>query len=887
MGRWILRLVTRLTPEGFRTEFADELCEVADEQWAALRAKGAGPTRRALFWLRQWSAVLRAGAELRRADAATMGTRMGGMTMDGFVQDLRLAMRGLIKRPGFSLLTILTLGLGIGATTAVFSAVNTVVLRPLPYRDAERVAVLFRTDAVSGERSDGVSAANIRDFRDAATLFEDLAVAEPWSLDLQVDGRMESLRTWTVTRGFFDAIGGEPLLGRTFTDEDYDDGAAIVILSHRSWSNRFSADPGILGQPLALDGQALTVVGIMPPEFRFPDAAEMWIPRTDQPWDEDARAADFMTGVGRLASTVSLPQARAEAGRVTTVLEEAHPEINRDLAYTLVPLSEHLFGDVQAPLFVIMAAVAFVLLIACANVAGLMLARGAQRERDYALRGALGAGTGRLVGHVVAESLILAAVGCVVGVAITYGGVAVIQVLGPDHLPRIDQIGIDGPVLAFAAVAAGLSAVLSGLAPSLRLSRPDLRAALGDGSRGTLGERFASRARGRLVITQVAGAVVLLTGAGLLLRSFGVLLDKELGFDPSDRVAVQIFAYDYESNEDRDAMLRQAVESMEALPGVTGVAMTTNLPGATDGVIANIDTSAPFTVANRAQPPEGQEPTAALVQVSAGYFDVMDIDVIAGREFDATDTPDAAQVIVISESLARRHFGDADPVGEQLNVDFGQNTFPREIIGVVRDTRPLGHASQPRPEIYRPLTQSPSGSLTFVVESEAEAAALTLPVMEAIWSANPAQSVYGATTVEALMSEWLKERRFNLFLISAFSLIALLLSAIGLYGLVSFSVERRRGELGIRRALGGQSSTLLGMVVREGARLVAIGLAIGLAASWYLSRFIQSMLFEVEPTDPLTLGSLGLLVFVIAGLATLVPALRATRIDPVEALRSE
>ena len=882
MGARLHRALARLMPAAFRREYGDEMCRVAEEQWADVRTR-AGRIGATWFWARQSAALVRAAVGLRRHEHGTTG----GVTMDGFMNDVRHAAKGLVRRPWFSAVTTLTLGLGIGAATAIFSAVNAVLLRPLPYADDERVAVLFTTDLTTGARGEGVAAANVHDFRESATLFEAVSVAEPWSLDLEIDGRAESLRTWSVAEGFFEAIGGQALLGRTFTDRDYADGdAAIVILGHRAWVERFGSDRSILGRSLTLDGEARIVIGVMPSAFRFPDAAELWIPRLEQPWDASARAADFMTGVARLAPGVSLAQAQSEADRIGSALREAYPDLNVDTGYTLVPLREHLFGDVRTPLWVMMAAVGFLLLIACANVAGLMLARGAQRERDYALRGALGAGTGRMISHVSAEALLLAVTGCCLGIVLTYGGVAAIRALGPDHLPRIDELSVDGTVLAFAVAVAGLSALVSGLAPTLRLSRPDLRGALGDGSRGT-GSVVQARARSRLVVVQVAAAVLLLAGAGLLLRSFGVLLDKELGFDPADRLAVQIFAYDYASAGERNAFLDEAVALMEALPGVTGVAIASDVPGTTDGVIAKIDITVPFTIVDRAAPPAGQEPMVSISQVSERYFDVLDIEVVAGREFDATDDAAGVPVLAVNEAFARRHFGDADPVGSRLLVQFGNTPVPREIVGVVADTRPFGYASAPRPEAYLPLAQVPSGSLIFVVRATGDADVLTLPAMEAVWSANPSQSVWGAAPMESLLAEGLRERRFTLFLLSAFSLIALTLATVGLYGLVSFSVERRIGELGIRRALGGRAEHLVAMVLAEGARLAGIGLVLGLGASLYLSRFIQGMLFEVEPTDPLTLVLLGMLVLATATLATVVPALRAVRVDPVQALRSE
>jgi predicted permease len=389
------------------------------------------------------------------------------------------------------------------------------------------------------------------------------------------------------------------------------------------------------------------------------------------------------------------------------------------------------------------------------------------------------------------------------------------------------------------------------------------------------------------VVGQVAAAVVLLFGAGLLLRSFSVLLDKELGFDPSDRVAVQVFAYDYDSPAARQVFVEGVIARMGALPGVTGVALTSNLPGANDGTIANIEDNLPFTIEGRVPPPAGQEPTAAISQVSPGYFGLMAIDVVAGRDFEGGDNPDGRPVMIVNETLARLHFGDGDVLGEQLVIRGAGPTVPREIVGVVRDVRPLGHASDPRPEAYLPLAQVGSGSLTFVVRAASNGAALTVPAMEAIWSVNPSQSVWGAAPLEALLSDWLEERRFNLLLLTCFSVIALVLAGVGLYGVVSFSVERRVGELGIRRALGGRSGDLLRMVMGEGTRLAGTGLALGLAMAWYLSRFMHGMLFEVEPTDPLTFALLCVLVLAITALATLLPAIRATRVDPMEALRSD
>ncbi|GMV06418.1 MAG: hypothetical protein AMXMBFR53_26940 [Gemmatimonadota bacterium] len=884
MSRRLYRLLRRLLPRDFREEYGDEMDRVVEEHWAAVR-RDAGAWGRVAFWAKQCVALLRAAVGLREGRDGDDGRRN---TMEGLLQDLRHARRTLLRQPGFAAVTVLTLGLGIGATTAIYSAVRTVLLRDLPYPNAERVVALFQTDARSGARTEGVSAANVRDVDGEAGRVEAAAVADPWSLDLLLEGRAETLRTWSVSRGFFEILGTEALHGRTFTAEEYVEGnEKVVVLGHRSWVGRFGGDPAIVGRTLTLNNEAWLVVGVLPADFRFPDRAEAWIPRPPQTWDEPNRGANYMTGIGLLGPGASVEEAQAEVDRLAASLGEAYPRTNASVGMALVPLREHLVGDVRTPLLVLLAAVGAVLLIACANVAGLMLARGAHRRREFALRGALGASVGRLFQHVTAESLLLAGAGCLVGIGLTYGGVAAIQALGPDHLPRIDELRVDGPVLAFAVIMGGLSAFLAGVAPSLRLSRPDLAEAFTEGGRGTLGGRRGTALRSRLVVAEIAGALVLLIGAGLLVKSFGVLLDKELGFDPEDRLVVQVFAYDYESPADQAAFVDEAIRQMEAVPGVTAVALTTNVPGANDASVASIELEIPYMVLDRAAPPDGQEPVAALSMVSPDLFQVLDIPVVAGRAFRRSDDGEAPRVVIVNEALVRRQFPDEDPLGERIVVRYGRNPQPAEIVGVVADVRPLGHESEPRPETYLPLAQMGSGSLTFVVKTAGNATALSAPVTEAIWKANPAQAVWGSATLEGLLSEWLKQRRFNLVLLSSFAAVALLLAAVGIYGLISFSVEQRVGELGVRRALGGRSGDILAMVLREGAALALAGIVLGLAGAALLTRFLQGMLFGVEPTDPRTFAGLAVAVLGVAALAALLPAVRAVRVDPAVALRSD
>lgn len=809
-------------------------------------------------------------------------------SFEGLAQDLRYSLRTLLKRPSFALVTAMTLGLGIGASTTIFSAVHAVLFRPLPYGEIDRIVAIYHENSETGERGNGLSAANARDLNELSDQLAVVAVADPFSLDLEVEGRATSLRTWSVSEGFFEIARVTPYLGRTFApNEHVVDSEPVVVVGYRSWLSRFGGDRELVGRTLRLDGTPMTVVGVLPAEFKLPDEAELWVPRPQRSYDGSDRAADYMMGIARLAAGSSQSQAAAEAARIAKGLAEVHPRTNATTTFRLVPLREFLFGDVRTPLLVLGGAVGLLLLIACANVAGLMLARGTDRRREYALRGALGATAGRLVRHVFIDSLLLAASGCALGVALAYAGIQLIASLGPDHLPRIEEIRVDGTVLAFAVIVSGLSALLTGLAPSLRLSRPDLRHTLTDGAGATSGRSVRS-IRDAIVVVEVAAAMVLLVGAGLLSRSFVVLLDEDLGFDPTNRLALQVFAYGYgeEGGQTRAQFFNQAIEEMEAIPGVRRVALTSSVPGATDDVVASIEIDLPFTIEDRAAPPEVHDPEARVSMVSDSYFDVMAIPVVAGRGFTPRDDRQAPAVVVINEALARRHFFDGDPLGEKLRIGFGERTA-REIVGIVADVRPSGYESQPMPEVYFPLPQQGTGSLTFILQTDIEAARVTGAANAAIWRANPSQSIWGAATLETMLSDWLKERSFNLLLLGSFALIALLLAAVGVYGLISFSIEQRVGELGIRRALGGQHRTIVSMLLREATSLAALGVVLGGIGAVALARFIQGMLFGVEVTDPSTFVILAVTVLGVAALAAIVPARRAMRIDPIVALRND
>lgn len=901
--RWLLRLL----PRDFRAEYGQEMCRVVAEQWRVARP-AAGPLGAARFWTRQALALVRAAWSSRRGALSapltiprhpslpsTRQRRQDGRSaMDGWLQDVRYSIRSMLKRPGFTVVAVATLALGIGASSAIFSAVHAVLLRGLPYADADRIVTVFHASTVTGQRGGGLSAINARDLMENAQHLGPVAIADPYSLDLLVEGRAESLRAWLVSEGFFEAAGAEPMIGRSFTPDEYAPGAeAVALLGHASWQSRFGGDPGVVGSTMTLDGGPVTVVGVLPPDFRLPDEKELWLPRPPQRWDENGRAADYMLGIGRLAPGSSVADAQAEVTRLAAGLEEAFPQTMGETTFEVVPLREYLFGDVRTPLLVLLGAVGFVLLIACANVAGLMLARGTSRTREFALRSAIGASAGRLVRQITVDSLLLAALGCVTGIGIAWVGVQAIRGLGPDVLPRIGEMGIDRTVLGFAAVVSAVSAVLAGLAPSLRFSRPDLAHSLQEGARGATEGPRGRALRGTIVVGEIALAMVLLVGAGLLAGSFTALMDRDLGFDPGNRLAVQVFAYGYgqDGGLTRTEFASRTIEEMEALPGVRRVAIASNVPAATDGTLASIDIDLPFTIVDRPAPPPGSEPEAQVTLVSESYFEVLAIPLASGRPFARSDDAQAPPVIVVNEAFVRRHFPGESPLGQKIAMAPASSPIDLEIVGVVRDVLPKGHESEPVPEVYASYRQWGSlglaGNLTFVLHTGVDAASLAEAARQAIWRVNPAQSIWGATTLESLLGDWLRQRRFNLLMLGSFAGLALLLAGIGIYGLISFSVEQRVGEMGIRRALGGRAGSIVGLVLREALSLAGAGVLLGAAGALMLSRLIAGMLYGVEPTDPATFVGLALAVLVVAVVAAAVPAVRALRIDPVVALRAE
>jgi putative ABC transport system permease protein len=806
--------------------------------------------------------------------------------MGKLIQDVRYGARALVKSPGFTLVAILALALGIGANTAIFSVVNGVLLRPLPYPGAESIVSVFQHDTKVGIERAPVSLANFIDYRGRAQSFAGMAALRPYGFDSTGEGDPENFHSWLVTEDFFDVMGAAALHGRVPAREEFRAGAeTVVVISHGLWRRRFGADPGVVGRKLTLDGKPYTVVGVMPPGFHLLEKRDMIAPFVFDEAQARRRGANFLSVVGRLKPGVTAGQAGAELKGIAEQLAREYPQTNREMSAAVVGLRDQMLGGVRRLLLVLLAAVGLVLLVACANVASLLLARGAERGRELAIRAALGAGRARLARQLLTESAILAAAGGALGVLLAWWGIDVILALSPGDLPRAEGIGLSLPVLAFAGALSVLTAAAFGLVPSLQFSKPDLNEALKEGGRAASAGAGRHRLRRALVVAEVALALVLLVGAGLLLRSFARLLRVDPGFSPENTLALQVHVYDqYPKPEQQAAFFEAALARVAALPGVRAAGGSSAPPFIGEG---GIELESDFTIEGRPAPQEGQEPSAQHTVVTSDYFRAAGVALRRGRAFEKSDDAGSVPVVVVNESFARRYFPGEDAVGRRIVVRRLTRPVAREIVGVVGDVRHTGLDGEPKPELFLHTLQVPLGSMTFVVRTEGDPLRLLPAVKREVWAVNRALPFYSVATMEELVAETLRGRRFGVALLGAFAGLALLLAAVGLYGLISFSTSRRTHEIGVRMALGAQGRDILKMVVGEGLLLGAAGVAVGTAGALALTRFMAGLLFGVTPTDPPTYAAIAALLLAVALLASYLPARRATRVDPMTALRYE
>jgi predicted permease len=810
--------------------------------------------------------------------------------MGTLLQDLRYGLRTLAKNPGFTAVAVLALALGIGANTAIFSVVNGVLLRPLPYPEPARLVTIYEKTAEFGQSS--VSYPDFLDWRREIHSFTDMAAFRGDDFNFTGSGQAEHLRGELVSASLLPVLGVNPLLGRNFLPQEDQQGAGgVVMLTYALWQRRFGADPNILGKTLTLDAKNYTVIGVLPSDFRFQRQAEIYVPLGQ--WDfaglRDRENHPGLNVVGRLKPGVTMAAAQAEMTSIARALAQKYPKTNAGEGATVVGMKDDMVGYIRPTLLLLLGAVGFVLLIACANVANLLLARSSARSREFAIRAALGAGRPRVVRQLLTESVLLALGAALLGLLLASWGTRLVIAAGPGTLPRSQGIGLDPYVLLFTLVVSILTGVLFGLAPAFHSAKVNPQESLKEGARGSGGGRH--RAEGVFVVVEVGLAVVLLAGAGLMIQTLWRLWRIDTGFNPHNVLTTQVALSPTVMASPASIRLayRQLLERVASIPGVHSASLTSLIP------LSGDDSEIPFWPGKGPQPPPDQMSSALFYIVTSDYLRVMGIPLKEGRFFTEHDTLASTSVVVIDEVMAKHLFPGQDAVGKQFSLPI---LGPVQIVGVAGHVKHWGldadDTNKIRDEIYFPLLQIPDKFMSGVVTGLPlllRTALDPLSVVSAVRAqvAGPTgdQPIFGVATMEQVISDSLTERRFAMLLLIIFASIAVVLAAVGIYGVMSYAVSRRTHELGVRMALGASRHEILRLVVREGMALAVVGTVAGLAATLGLTRFMASLLYGVRPTDPATLAAVLLLFGGIALLACYIPAWRATRVDPLVALRYE
>jgi putative ABC transport system permease protein len=801
--------------------------------------------------------------------------------MTTLLQDLRYGIRMLLKNPGFAAVAVITLGLGIGANAAIFSVVNTVLLRPVPYEDPDRLMVLTENQQPKFPEF-SVSPGNFLDWQKQNAVFERLAAINGSAFILVGEGaEPERLFGARVSAGLFEMLGVNPVHGRTFLEEEDQPGHEnVVILSNGLWKRRFAADPNVISQPITLSGISYTVIGVMPPSFGFPDReTDVWAPVAFTARDAQSHGGHYLSAIGRLKQGATVEQARTEMSAIAARLAEQYPDSNTGWGVDVFPMQEYNVRDIKPALLVLLGAVGLVLLIACANVANLLLARATVRQKEIAIRTALGASRGRIARQLLTESVLLALVGGAVGVLLAQWGIGSLLALAPQQLPRVKDVTLDASALGFTLLVTLLTGVIFGLVPALQSSRPNLNETLKEGGRGTTGGHH--RVRAGLVVTEVALALVLLIGAGLLIRSFYRLQQVNPGFNPSNALAITVSlpGRKYPQPEQRAAFFTQLIEKVSALPGVVAVGASQTLPIQGDYLLG-------FIIQGRPPYAPGEDPSTNYYSVTPDYFKSMGIPLLKGRVFTEQDRTGATRVAIINEEMAKRYFPDEDPIGKRIHVTQGPETF-REIVGIVGDVKQYGLARPTTLQTYEPALQAPFSSMTLVVRANGNLVPLGGAIRSQVLAIDKEQPISRIRPLEQVVAESVSKQRFSMLLLGIFAGVALVLAAVGLYGVMSYSVTQRTHEIGIRTALGAKQTDVLKLVVGQGMMLALTGVGIGLLAAFALTRLMSVLLFGVSATDPLTFVAIPAVLTVVALAACFVPARRATKVDPMIALRYE
>jgi putative ABC transport system permease protein len=797
--------------------------------------------------------------------------------MESLLKDFIYGVRMLLKKPGFTAIAVTTLALGIGANTAIFSVVNAVLLSSLPFHDPDRITMVSGTLA-DGSRQ-GLSLMDIDDFRQQGDTLEAASAMMMQSVNLTGIERPDRIRGGFVSSTFFTMLGAQPALGRGFADgEDRPGAEQVVVLDHKGWVDRFGADPNVVGRMLTLNGEPFTVVGVMPAEFRFPiDEIEVWMPAHKYPNFKPERSAKGYFAVARIREGVTIDEAQARLSGVAKNLADSYPE-NEGLGVQVKELREVLVDSIRPALYLLLGAVGFVLLIACANTANLLMARGADRQREVAVRMALGAGRKRVVRQLLTESLVLATLGGVAGLFLAWWGIAALASI-EIPIPMLGEIALDGRVLAFNFVVAAVTGIVFGLAPAFQLSKSDLNEALKSGrTSGGLGRH---RARSTFVVVQVALSLILLVGSGLLIRSFAQLLQVDPGFDPRNLLSMEyrLPRNKYPEEAAQAAFHLRVAEQARQVPGVISAAVVNGLPfsGNGYGAIALLPDQEP--------PPKGQEPRAITLSISPGYLETMGIPLLSGRALADTDGPNALPVILVNKTMARKYWRDADPIGKQ--VHFPEAELTATVVGIVGDAKQYALDEDQQPQAYVSYAQEPGIFATLVARTNGDPMSFSAAVRQAVWSVDSEQPVWKIRSVESLIERDLAIAKQITSLMGIFGFVAMTLAALGIYGVISYSVSQRTQEIGVRMALGAGKRDVLRLVVGSGLLLTSIGIVVGVGAALGLSQLMTGLLFGVSATDPLTFVVVPVVLAVVAFMACYVPARRAARVEPTVALRYE
>ncbi len=871
------RLQTLADRERFETDLDDEMRFHLEMEAGKHEARGMAPEAARALARREFGQVDRFKDEVRDVRGVTW--------MDDVRRDVRFALRSLRRSPGFTLVAVLCLALGIGANAAIFSVINAVLLRPLPYAEPDRLVRAYEMRGDEG-KTGSVSVPNYVDWRAQNSGFQDLAAWLEGNRNLQGEGGTERIGSVEVTPNLFAILGTPALRGRAFVPGHDEPGKGqVAVIGESLWRRRFGGDPSLIGRSVRLDGLAYTVLGVMPAGFDFPPGPavhEVWTLYQPSPQQKAARGSHFLAVAGRLKPGTSLDQASAQLRTVAARLEKQYPNEQVGRSVLLKPLKEAVVGRTRPALLILLGAVALVLLIACANVANLLLARAAVRRREVAIRLALGASRARLIRQFLVESLVLALGGALLGGLIAWGSLALLEPLAAGALPIAGGIALDGRVFAFLLAVSVVSGILFGLVPALQASREDVRDTLSDaGAKSTSGGN-QKRFRSALVVLEIALSLILLVGAGLLLRGFLALSSTPSGLAPDRVLTAHLAVPDGQLKGSAARVFQPLLDKLRHLPGVRSAGVISMLP------IQDAWTNGSYLIEGRPTPKPGQEPSAEFRVASPQLFASLGIPILQGRDFTDRDGGPGSRLLIVNEALARRDFPGQSAIGRQIRLD---KEAPHTIVGVVGSVRQAGLDQQPLPEVYFPYVQISAedwlGNAVLVVRTAQAPEGVTAAVRGEVASVDRELSLFDVETMDEVITKSLASRRLNLWLLGIFAGIALVLSAAGLYGVISYLVAQRTREIGVRIALGAQTRDVIGLVMGQGARLTAVGIALGLLGALAFTRVLASLLYGVSARDPLTFAGIAALLAAVALLATWLPARRAARVDPMSAIRNE